>query len=56
MQNATSVKTDSDSTAYFIARKLQSAGFKDVQAKGKHVVSETIDESELRALMSAAAE
>lgn len=51
-----SVKTDSEYTAYFIAIKLQSAGFKDVHAKGVYVVSETIDESELKALMSAADE
>ena len=52
----TSVITDSEYTAYFIATKLQLAGFKDVHAKGEYVVSETIDESELRALMSAAEE
>jgi hypothetical protein len=52
----TSIRTDSEYTAYFIAKKLQSAGFRDVQAKGVYVVSETIDESELKALMSAAEE
>jgi hypothetical protein len=52
----TSIKTDSEYTAYFIASKLQSAGFKDVQARGVYVVSETINASELGSLMSAAEE
>jgi hypothetical protein len=52
----TSIKTDSEYTAYFIASKLQSAGFRDVRARGVYVESDTIDASELRALMSAAEE
>lgn len=52
----TLIRTDSEYTAYFLAKKLQSAGFRDVQARGEYVVSETIDASELGALMSAAEE